>query len=77
MTSPLILPGDPDFHFLLGSTPPPAPQGQAFVVRPGSVIMEPVSDREFDEYVNSGEYDDRLAEIEDEEEDWLYWGEDE
>ena len=76
MDSPLILPGDPEFDFALGSTPPPAQQGQAFVVRPGSLIMEPVTDQEFDEYVQSGEYDDRLAEIEDDDDDANWWDED-
>lgn len=71
MTSPLILPGDPEFDSTLGATLPPGWQSvQAatngdfgFIVRPGGVLLEPVTGEELDEYLEGGEYDERLEEI--------------
>lgn len=65
----LILPGDFNFDLTLGLVRPPAPVDSVFIVRPGSLIMEPVSPVEADEYLLSGEYDDRLLELEDDEQD--------
>lgn len=79
MTSPLILPGDPDFNITLGAAMPPGWQSvQAatngdfgFIVRPGSLLMEPVTGEELDEYLEGGEYDERLIELgETEEDEW-------
>jgi hypothetical protein len=71
----LILPGDPEFNLTLATPPPNWRQvaeqlsGEyAFVARAGSGMLEPVSFRELDEYLDGGEYDDRLEEIEAEEE---------
>lgn len=65
----LILPGDPEFEATL-ATPPPnwgaiAAQHSgefAFVARSGSGILEPVSTRELDDYLEGGEYAQRLQE---------------
>lgn len=57
----LILPGHPDFYRIL-ATPPPARRGQSFVVRAGSMILEPASDLALNEYLEGGEYDQRLEE---------------
>ena len=65
----LILPGDPEFDRTL-ATPPPnwvsvaaRHQGEfAFVARSGSGLLEPVSFRELDEYLEGGEYAQRLQE---------------
>jgi hypothetical protein len=46
---------------------PPPDSDHAYVVRPGgSRLMESVSVDELDEYLLSGEYDERLDEIEEE-----------
>lgn len=66
----LILPGDPEFSLTLGVTLPPAAPDAVFVVRSGSLILEPVAPAEATEYLNSGEYDERMDEIEDEDEAW-------
>lgn len=64
MSSPLLLPGEPGFVEIL-ATPPPDPGKQyAYIVRPGSGgIPELATVGELDEYLNSGEYDERLDEI--------------
>lgn len=68
----LILPGDPEFHLTLGTVTPPAAPDQVFIVRSGSLIMEPATPEEVDEYLQSGEYDQRLVEMGEEEEgDWF------
>lgn len=66
----LILPGDPLFNETLASPPPDwgAHRDQYhgachYVVRPGSMLMEAVSPGELEEYLNGGEYDERLEEI--------------
>lgn len=84
--SGLILPGDPEFDRTL-ATPPPgwrdaaAKDGDtfAFVVEPGSGLVRCVGSQGLEDYLNSGEYDERLQEIDDdykeeeeEEEDFLY-----
>ncbi|MBL1179448.1 hypothetical protein [Pantanalinema sp. GBBB05] len=67
----LILPGDPEFYQTLGTTLPPAAPDQVFIVRAGSLILEPASPDEVDDYLQSGEYDQRLAEMgDDDSEAW-------
>lgn len=69
--SNLILPGDKLFDFTLATAKPPNwkqyadRQGEsvAFVVEPGSGIMRPATWNEMQEYLQSGEYDERLEEI--------------
>lgn len=71
----LILPGDPLFAETL-ATPPPhwretvARDGStyAFIVEPGSGLARPATSTELVEYLEGGEYDERLSEIESEEE---------
>ena len=71
MTDPasrLILPGDPAFHWTLGTALPPTQQQDAvFVQRPGSLLLEPINPDDLDDYLLSGEYDERQAEMEQEE----------
>lgn len=74
----LILPGDPEFDEILATPPPNWREvaanlsGEfAFAARAGSGILEPVSMRELDDYIEGGEYDDRLAELDDE--DFELW----
>lgn len=71
----LILPGHPDFYSTLYNSPHPltkeiaAKDGDtySFVVRPGSGgLATPVSSQELDDYLDSGEYEERLEESEDE-----------
>jgi hypothetical protein len=70
----LILPGDPEFDATLGRNLPPnwgafASQNAGcchFVARSGSGILEPVSEKDLQEYVEGGEYEERLLEIGDE-----------
>lgn len=71
--SPLILPGDIEFNWTLNGYLPPVQNGvqPLYVQRPGSLIMEPATPEEMTEYLLSGEYDERLAEMGDEDED--YW----
>lgn len=66
----LILPGNPLFDFTLGTIPPPGYEQSttvAFVARTGSGILEPVGEEGFEEYVEGGEYDERMLEIEENE----------
>lgn len=63
----LLLPGQPQFTKWL-ALPPPSTENCSYVVRPGSFgMMESVNDSQLDEYLNSGEYDERLDEIDNEE----------
>lgn len=64
--SPLILPGDLEFDLTLnGTLPPTQRQDAVFIQRPGSLLLEPVSQDEAHEYLYSGEYDERLLEMDD------------
>lgn len=71
----LILPGDPRFEATLAGTLPPvhANSDRIFVQRPGSLLLEAVSQSEAEEFCWGGEYDERLAEIEDQDEEaeWM------
>jgi len=64
----ILLPGDPGFKEILATPPPTAGADVAFVVRPGgNGLIEGVSLDALDDYLQSGEYDERLEEIEAEE----------
>ncbi len=77
----LILPGDPEFDSTLALSLPPdwqflaARQGgdYGFVVDSQSGLLRVEDSTGIREYVNGGEYDDRLAAIEDDEDDNFYW----
>ena len=69
----LILPGNPLFDLTLATSRPDwrdtaARDGTtyAFVAEAGSGLMRPVTESELEDYLYGGEYDARLAEIEDE-----------
>ena len=72
-SSQLILPGDPLFDLTL-LTPRPdwrekadADGNQyAFAVDPDNGLARPVTSQELEEYLYGGEYDERLAQIDDE-----------
>ncbi len=64
--SPLILPGDVEFECTVNGLLPPTQRGDAvFIQRPGSLLLEAVSPEEAQEYLCSGEYDERLLEMDD------------
>lgn len=73
--SRLILPGDPEFDQTLATTPPPnwreiatRHHGEyAFIMRSDSGLMMPCSMAELDEYIEGGEYEERLEALGDEE----------
>ena len=76
-TSGIILPGHPDFNFYLHGRLPPNwretfSQESAFVVRADGVTLEMVTEKEFEEYIEGGEYDERLTQMDDEKEFELY-----
>lgn len=63
----LLLPGDPTFYQWMALPPPD--RHHAYVVRPGgSGLMESVTADQLDDYLLSGEYDERLEEIVDSDE---------
>ena len=70
----LILPGDPEFEaFLMQSLPPDwrrvaDEMGKqcCFVVDSNSGLLRAVDDKNLDDYLYGGEYDERLDTIEDE-----------
>lgn len=70
----LILPGNPLFDLTLSTAAPPNWRDVAvkhdtfaFVAEPGSGIMRPASPDDLQDYLEGGEYDERLDEIDD---DW-------
>ncbi|MBD2090378.1 hypothetical protein H6F67_10980 [Microcoleus sp. FACHB-1515] len=70
----LLLPGNPEFNRVL-ATPPPnwrqfaqSTPDFAFVARSGSGLLEPVSMVDLDNYLEGGEYEERLEEIGEEDE---------
>lgn len=69
--SPLILPGDLEYELTLNGTLPPVQSGvqPLFIQRPGSPLLEVATPEEVAEYLQSGEYDERLGEIPDEDDD--------
>jgi hypothetical protein len=72
LTSPLILPGDAEYHLTLNGMLPPVDRDRQplFIQRPGSCLLEPATPEEMTEYLLSGEYDERLTEIDDDWDDW-------
>lgn len=66
----LILPGDPGFYETLATPPPgwrnqiPSSNNAYFIVRQGCNLLQPVSEQEYLEYVEGGEFDERWDEIE-------------
>lgn len=72
----LVLPGDPIFDWTLATMPPPgSQQGSILVADSESGILRPVDLSELREYLNGGEYDERMRSIGDsadpEESSWL------
>lgn len=72
----LVFPGDPEFDLILGVIPPPDvnqieyKNNQVFyVARADTGILEAVDYKEFEDYANGGEYDERLTQIGDDESD--------
>lgn len=56
---PLILPGNPLFHYTLGTTLPPVEDRNCnYVFHKDSMVMEAVNDRQLDDYLEGGEYDE-------------------
>jgi hypothetical protein len=75
--SNLILPGDPLFDFTLATAPPPGVESAPFLVADAaSGILRPAGDQELRDYLEGGEYSERMRAIGDsddpEESDWLY-----
>jgi hypothetical protein len=78
----IILPGTPEFDFTLGRNLPPnwravaAQNGSSFhfVARSGSGILELVNDSDLQEYLEGGEYEERLNEMGDEDELEEFYG---
>lgn len=65
----LMLPDHPDFHRVLASPPPTADKSQNFIIPAGQHVLKPVDQAELDEYLEGGEYTERLAEVGEYEED--------
>jgi hypothetical protein len=65
----LLLPHEKGFQEIL-ATPPPSPQNSNFVVRKGGLMMESVDSNQLSEYLQGGEYEERMEEIDD---DGLLW----
>ncbi|MEO1351324.1 MAG: hypothetical protein AAFW84_21360 [Cyanobacteria bacterium J06635_15] len=63
----LLLPGQQGFSEFLNVPPPDPRHGVNYVVRSGGGLAEAVNDDELAEYFKSGEYDERLSQIEAEE----------
>lgn len=67
----LILPGDPGFYETLSTPPPgwrsevPSSSNAFFIVRKGSELLQPVSEQEYIEYSEGGEFEERWDEIDD------------
>lgn len=66
MVSPLLLPGQPGFNQILATPPPDPRRGVNYVVRTDSSLMEAVGDDDLEDYLQGGEYDERLDQIEQE-----------
>ncbi len=63
----LLLPGSPEFELIRAAVLPPGWQqlgARTFIVRAdGSGLLEPATEEEVIEYVEGGEYDQRLIEL--------------
>lgn len=70
--SKLILPGNPEFYRILATPPPEPDKTKNFVVRSDSLILEAAGEKELDDYLEGGEYDLRMADIDDIESEILY-----
>lgn len=64
MDSLLLLPGQPGFNEILATPPPDPTKSKNFVVRKGGWVAESVDEQALQDYFDSGEYDERLDEIE-------------
>lgn len=62
--SVLLLPGQRGFSAYLNIPPPDPRRGVNYVVRSGGGLTEAVDGEELTEYLNGGEYDERLSQIE-------------
>jgi hypothetical protein len=69
----IILPGHPFFDEYLYCTLPPGWRNFAyhnpdfaFVARPGDGLLQAVTEIELEDYLEGGEYDERMSELEDE-----------
>ena len=74
----LILPGDPGFEEVLGSHLPPGWQQFAcknsefcFVADSDTGLLRPATTNETTEYLEGGEYDERLSYLEEIDADWI------
>jgi len=73
----LILPGDPEFDEVLGQTLTPgwkdyaARNNEVYFVADEAGLLRPVNARELDEYLEGGEYDQRLEQIGDTEDNGI------
>ena len=70
----LLLPGEPGFNEILALPPPSNNRNASYVVRSNGLLIEAVDESELEEYFDSGEYDERLEQIdiEEAESDILY-----
>lgn len=59
----LIYPDHPDFYRILANPPPEPDKAKCFVVPAGQSVLVAVGDRDLDEYLEGGEYSQRLAEV--------------
>jgi hypothetical protein len=66
----LLLPHESGFQEIL-ATPPPSPNRTDFVVRAGGLLIEAVDQKELNEYLKGGEYEERMQEIDDDSLLWL------
>ena len=61
----IILPSDPTFYETLAHPPKvPISHDTNFICRVGSYVLEPVGKHELDDYLEGGEYDQRMNEWE-------------
>lgn len=71
MSSVLLLPGDPEFDWILSTSKPPgwrqvaekAGDGCVYLAEVGSGILRAAGQEDLTEYLFGGEYDDRMAEL--------------
>lgn len=73
--SPLILPGDLEYTLTLNGALPPVQGGvqPLYIQRPGSPLVELATPEQMREYLFSGEYDERLNEMDQdvENDEWI------
>ena len=62
--SVIITPESPLFYpTLYGTLPPNTDRGACFIVRADNPLLVPATNDELEDYLNSGEYDQRLSDI--------------